>query len=430
MAELVTQINELKQKRAKLWKDMQELDARASGENRDFSPEEREQWDRMDTDLTRMTDEIDRKEKLLAEQDKRAMDDDRQRDDTRDFKPNPDDPGQRTKEEDEKYKTAFRSWLLGGPDALTPEQRALMASRFVAGSEFRAQGVATGAAGGYTVPEGFYNKLTEAMKWYGGIRDSRATIITTVSGNDLPMPTDNDTGNKGARVGENTQVAEQDVAFGQKVLKAHMYTSKIVRVSFQLLQDSGFDIEAYLARKLGERIGRITNEEFTTGTGSGDSMPQGVVTGALQGKVGANGQTTSVTYEDLIDLEHAVDRAYRREAEWMFRDGTLAILKKLKDGEGRPLWVPGMASREPDRILGYGYAINNDMPAMAAGAKSILFGGFSLFHVRDVVGAQLLRLTERYADYLQVGFLAFSRHDSVLLDAGTGPIKYYQNSAS
>jgi HK97 family phage major capsid protein len=423
-------INELKQKRAKLWHDMQTLDAKVSGENRDFSPEEREQWDKMDVDLTRMTDEITRKEKLLAERDKRAAEQDTQTDDTRDFKPDPGRVEERAKEEDEKYKTAFRTWILGGPEALTPEQRSLMASRFVAGSELRAQGVATGAAGGYTVPEGFYNRLTEAMKWYGGIRDSRATILTTASGSDLPMPTDNDTTNKGARVGENTQVTEQDVAFGQKTLKAYMYTSKVVRVSFQLLQDSAFDIEAYLARKLGERIGRITNEEFTTGTGSAGSMPQGVVTGALQGKVGATGQTTSVTYEDLVDLEHSVDKAYRRAAEFMLHDTTLAVLKKLKDGDGRPMWIPGMATREPDTILGYRYVINNDMPAMAAGAKSILFGDFSLFHVRDVVGAQLLRLTERYADFLQVGFLAFSRHDSVLLDAGTGPIKYYQNSAT
>src|SRR5690606_40696617 len=89
-----------------------------------------------------------------------------------------------------------------------------------------------------------------------------------------------------------------------------------------------------------------------------------------------------------------------------------------------------IAVREPNTILGYPYVVNNDMPVMAADAKSILFGDFSNYFIRDVLGVQLLRLEERYADYLQVGFLAFSRHDGVLADAGAGPIRYYQNSST
>jgi len=207
-----------------------------------------------------------------------------------------------------------------------------------------------------------------------------------------------------------------------------MYTSKIVRISFQLLQDSAFDLESWLARKLGIRIARITNEHFTVGTGT--SQPEGVVTGASQGKVGASGQTTSVTYPDLVDLEHSVDRAYRTNGQWMFHDSSLKALKKMEDSQNRPLWLPGIAQREPDMILGKPYIVNNDMPEMAASAKSILFGDFSAYCIRDVLGVQLLRLVERYADYLQVGFLAFARHDGGMLDAGTGPIKYYQNSAT
>jgi HK97 family phage major capsid protein len=284
------------------------------------------------------------------------------------------------------------------------------------------------SAGGYTIPEDFYNKLTDALKFYGGMRQSRAEIIRSTSGADLPMPTDDDTSNSGAILDENTQVGEQDITFGVVILGAYMYTSKLVRVSLQLLQDSAFDLESWLARKLGERIGRATNNHFTVGTGT--AQPNGVVTAASEGKVGDTGQTTSVTYGDLVDLFHAVDRDYRQNGEWMMHDSSLKALKKLEDNDGRPLWQPGLAVREPDTILGKPYIVNNDVPVMGVDAKSILFGDFSLYKIRDVLGVQVLRLQERYADFLQVGFLAFSRHDGDLLDAGTAPIKYYQNSST
>lgn len=298
--------------------------------------------------------------------------------------------------------------------ALTPEQRALS--------------VGSDSAGGYAVPEGFANQLTEAMLAFGGMRASRATVLNTMSGATLPYPTTNDTANAGAILAENAQVTEQDTTFGVVNIGAFMYTSKLVRVSLQLLQDSAFDMEAYLARMLGTRVARITNTHFTTGTGSG--QPSGVVTGAALGKAGASGQVATVTYADIVDLQHSVDPAYRTDAEWMFADSTLKALKKLVDGEQRPLWAPGIAVKEPDTILSHRYVINQDVAAMAASAKSILFGDFSQYLIRDVTGADLLILRERYADYLQVGFISFSRHDGALIDAGTDPIKFYQNAAS
>jgi len=105
------------------------------------------------------------------------------------------------------------------------------------------------------------------------------------------------------------------------------------------------------------------------------------------------------------------------------------VLKKLKDGNSLPLWVPELAGGAPQTILGYRYTINNDVAAMAANAKSLLFGDFKKYVIRDVRGISLMRLAERYAEYRQVGFFAFSRHDGDLIDAGTHPIKYYANSA-
>ena len=232
----------------------------------------------------------------------------------------------------------------------------------------------------------------------------------------------------GAILAENTAASEQDIAFNQITLDAYTYTSKIVRVSYQLLQDSAVDIEDFVGRKMGERVARILNQHFTTGTGT--NQPRGIVTAAASGKVGASGQTTSITYDDIVDLVHAVDPAYRGRARFMLSDSSVKALKKLKATDGSPLWVPGTALREPDTLLGYGYTINQDMPSMAANAKSILFGDLSKYLIRNVKGFTLVRMAEKYAEFLQVGFMGFARYDGDLLDAGANPIKFYQNSAS
>jgi HK97 family phage major capsid protein len=208
-----------------------------------------------------------------------------------------------------------------------------------------------------------------------------------------------------------------------------MYTSKLVRVSLQLLNDNAFDLESWLAGVLGRRIGRAQNQHFTTGTGT--AQPEGVQTNAVIGKTGATGQTTSVTYDDLIDLIHSVDPAYRNSgrAQFMLNDASLSAARKLKDGQNRPLWEPSIQVGTPDGLLGYGYTINQDMPVMAANAKSIMFGDFYAgYLIRDVQDVQLLRLAERYADYLQVGFLAFARTDGTPQD--TAAYRAYRNSAT
>jgi HK97 family phage major capsid protein len=317
---------------------------------------------------------------------------------------------------------AFNAYMRGGFAAMTDEQRAHATARFNA-----AQSTGTGSAGGYTVPTGFYTTLEEAMKAYGGMLDM-ATIIRTTTGNSLPMPTANDTNNSGAILTENAQVGNQDTTFGAVTLGAYTYTSKLVLVSNQLLQDSEFDLNSYLAKILGVRIARAINTHFTVGTGT--AQPMGCVTAAALGKTGAVGQTTSILYDDLVDLQHSVDPEYRRNATFMFADSTLKVLKKMKDSQGRPLWLPGIATGEPDTILGQRYAINQDMPVMAANAKSVCYGDHSKYMIRQVAGTQVLRLTERYADYNQTGFLAFQRWDGNLLDAGMQPIKYYANSAT
>lgn len=406
---------ELRAKRATIANEAQEIVKLASDEGREFTSEERTKFDAIMADVDALKGDIDRIEKHEAL--------------TRDLAaPQRTIVGGREVETPEvtkderaaQHAAAFRAYLMGGEQDLSPEHRSIL-------REMRAQAVGTDAAGGYTVPEGFSNQLEESMLAFGGMREA-ANVFSTASGNDLPWPTVNDTAQKGAILAENTAASEQDFTFASVIFGAYKYSSKLVKVSVELLQDSAFDLNAFLARNLGTRIARITNEHFTTGTGT--AQPNGVVTAASLGKAGTTGQTTTVIYDDLVDLQHSVDPAYRRGAIWMLADSSVKVIKKLKDADNRPLWSAGLAVREPDTILGVRYVINQDVPAMAASAKSILFGDFSKYMIRDVLGVQVLRLNERYADAHQVGFLAFSRHDGDLLDAGTDPIKYYQNSAT
>lgn len=294
--------------------------------------------------------------------------------------------------------------------------------------EYRAaQGVGSGGIGGFTVPDEMMRPLERALLTYGGMRQA-ATVLRTSTGADLPIPMVNDTGSVGAIVGENSTHSEAGVTFTQLVLNAYKYSSKYVLVSVELMQDSAVNMAEFLGSALGERIGRITNQHFTTGTGTG--QPNGIVTAATSGLTGTTGNTTTVSYGNLVDLEHSVDPAYRIGAKFMFADSTLKVIKKLTDSQNRPLWSAGMSVREPDTILGYPYVINQDVAAMTASSKSVLFGDLSKYLIRDVRSVELIRLDERFAEYGQVAFLAFARMDGDLLNAGTNPVKYLTQPAS
>lgn len=170
---------------------------------------------------------------------------------------------------------------------------------------------------------------------------------------------------------------------------------------------------------MGERIGRITNEHYTVGTGS--SEPNGVKNVA-NGAVTVAASATAIAADELIDIQGALDPAYDANAEWMFKNATLTAIKKLKDGNNNYLWLSGLAFREPDTILGRPFIVNQDMRGIGADKRSLLYGDFSKYWIRDTQDIQVLRLVERFADSAQVGFVAFHRSDGDIIDAGTFPI--------
>jgi HK97 family phage major capsid protein len=329
------------------------------------------------------------------------------------------------------YGAALRSYLMNGFGMMTADEQAALRGGY---REFedRTQSTLTGAAGGFDVaPDtSFYGRIIEAQKYYGGMFSAGCTVLNTATGADLPIPVTDDTSNVGAIVAEEgSHTGATNVALAQKTLHAYLYSSKIVKVSLQLLQDSSTDWEGFLARIFGQRLGRIQNTHLTTGTGT--AQPSGVVTGASSGRQSATGNTTSVPADDIIRLVHSVDVAYRGAGcKFMTNDSTALALELLKDGDGQYLWKAGLTEGAPDRLRGYPVVINNDMAALATSAKHTLFGDFSHYFIRQVRGIQVVRLNELYAENGQVGFLAFMRMDGGLVDAGQGPVRYLQNSAS
>lgn len=399
----------LREQRAKLIADARALtDAVPDGET--MSAEVEQQFDAMMAQADKLKGEIDKVERLDSVE--AGLNERVERRAGRD--------GQSTDEAaaaEAAEAGAFRAYMRGGFSGMTEEQRSLASPRFQA-----AQGTGSGTAGGYTVPEGFYGQMISAELAFGGMIEA-AFVFDTETGAPLPIPTDNDTANEGAILGENSQATEQDVSFGATTLNAHTYSSKLVRVANQLLQDNAFNLEAFLAGKLGTRLARIQNRHFTVGSGA--SQPTGIVGASTLGVTAAS--ATAIAADELIDLEHSVDPAYRMNARYMMADSTLKAIKKLKDGEGRYLWTSGLAFKEPDTINGHRYVINQHMAAIGGGNKSMLFGDFTKYFIRRVTGVQVLRLTERYADYNQTGFLAFQRVDGNLVDAGTHPVKHLVN---
>lgn len=325
----------------------------------------------------------------------------------------------------DEYRKAFANWMRGGERGLEADQIRMLQAF---GPEARDNSAGTNSAGGYTVPTDFLAKITETLKAYGGIMGI-SNVLYTSNGRTLPWPSNDDTSNVGALISENTADTNQDLVFAQKSLSAFTYTSKAIKLSLELLQDTDFDLESFVGKKCGQRLGRIVSTHLATGDGS--SKPTGIANAPTVGKTGLTGQTTSVIYDDLIDLIHSIDVAYRNSGTCRFAmaDTSLATVRKLKDSQGHPLWQPSIQAGVPDTLLSYAVTVDNGMPTMAANALPILFGDFTEgYIVRVARDVELVTLRERWADQRQVGYFGFMRVDAKPDD--TSAIKAYKNSAT
>ena len=321
------------------------------------------------------------------------------------------------KSEGPSAKALLNKWMAGGDNALTAEDW---------GHIRNTMSTTTASQGGYTVETEVASNVLDAMAKYGGMRNV-ATVIKTSQGNPMSWPTSDGTSETGEILAENASATDADPSFGTKSLPVYKYSSKVVTVPIELLQDTEIDMESFVNGRIAQRLGRITNTHFTVGTGS--SQPNGIVTGITVGKTAA--AATAFTYSELVELVHSIDPAYRENgAKFMFSDAALKQMKQLLDGDNRPLWVPSLTEKEPAKLLGYGYQINQDVADPAASAKSVVFGDLKKYIIRDVMAITYYRFTDSaFAKKGQVGFLAFLRSGGNYMDVG-GAVKVLQMAAS
>ena len=408
-------IKGLMEKRKDLFAQAEDVKGRAVKETRERTGEETEQIEKLFNDIDGISKDIDLRTRQLEIE--RTMANQPSTDQEKRNQDKPDAP--------KEYRDVFTKWFKGGGsiDSLTREERSILSI----GEKRAAQTTQTGSSGGNLIPEGFSGQLEKVMALYGGMMEA-GRVWKTASGNPIPWPTVNDTGNVAVLIAENTQEAEQAFALSEVVFNAYKYTSKLVRVPYELLQDSFFNMESLLADLFGERLGRGINADLTTGDGS--AKPNGVVTAATSGLTAAAG--AAVTRAELVQLIHSVDPAYRMgpKAGFMFNDQTLSALKQIAIGssDARPLWQPSMAVGEPNTIEGYRYWINQNVADLAIDSLSVLFGDFDKYVIRVSDGIRIRQSEHLYMDYDQTAYVAHMRVDGDLIAAGA--IKYITQAAS
>lgn len=395
-------LHELKQKRNTIATDMRALHDKIGDTT--WTEEQRTQWNAAKSELDALDVRIAREDELRR-QDQNYIDEN----ETENRHQQNSDPANPDAKAGERRAAAFDRFLRHGFSELSAEERQAV-------KELRAQGTSPDAKGGYTVPTQMLNKIVDSMKAYGGIA-SVAQILNTSTGQDITWSTSDGTAEEGELLGENTETTDEDVTFGTAVLGAKKLSSKIIKVSNELLQDSGVDIEAYLASRIGQRIGRGEAKYLVQGTGAGAPVqPKGLVA-SVTGTVNT-AAAAAFTWQEMNKLKHAIDPAYRSgpKFRWAFNDSTLQVIEEMVDDQKRPLWLPDVVGGTPATILNIPYVIDQAIEGIAAGKKFAFLGDFDRFIVRRVAYMTLKRLVERYAEYDQTAFLAFHRFDCVLED--------------
>lgn len=387
----MSKILELREKRAKAWEAAKAFLDSKRGADGLLSAEDVATYDKMEADVVNLGKEIDRLERqqaLDAELNKPVNTPITGR-------PAMGSGEEKTGRASAEYRRSF--WNV-------------MRSKMPGHEILNALQVGTDSEGGYLVPDEYERTLVQALEEQNIFR-SLAHVIQTSSG-DRKIPV---VATKGTAswVDEEGAIPESDDAFSQVSIGAYKLGT-MIKVSEELINDSVFDLEAYIAREFARRIGNKEEEAFFTGDGSG--KPLGVLAENGGAEVGVTAASaTAITADELIDLFYSLKAHYRKNAVWLLNDSTIKAIRKLKDNNQQYLWQPGLTAGAPDTLLGRPVRTSAFMPALAAGSKSVLFGDLSYYWVADRQGRSFRRLGELFAPTGQVGFLATQRVDGKLI---------------
>ena len=416
---------EIKTERAEIFSGMSAIMDKVNTENRSLTVEERTEFDTREAKLTELDADLDRVVKYNRREDERES-----------YGATKNVSRDELESGTDAYTRAYTNWFKRGERGLSEADSILLRD---AGPLGTTAGTAAGD-GGYLVPQGFWHNLQIALKAYGGIL-SLCKVVPTDTGNPMPWPTVDPTSIVGSYITENTQLGSQDFSFGQGMLNAWTITSNVILASLQIINDSAFDVDSFVSDRIGESIGRKVAAELITGSGTsallGVQTALAAVTGSGVGLGGiyaaptesirflADGGSASTklaqavpSFADILAMVEYVDPAYRAmgNCKFVFSSATLSNLRKQTDAYGHPLWNPNVQVGGQDDLYGYSYQIDQNAGGVSTSASTVggvLFGDFSrAMVVRQVNQAGTMRLTERYADYLQVGYLGYVRMDA------------------
>lgn len=403
MAVSWTEIKKLREDRAALVAEGDKLVTLAGGEERDFSPEENEKFDKIMGDADKLRSRIETMERQYDAE--KALS---PRDEKRDLTPSPNEvPGATDAAEvdheanEKRSAEVYESWLTGD-----------MTDREML-NELRDLSTSTDAKGGYAVPSLVYDKIIVPMKEVDAVRRAGATILTVDGSGPYSVPYIDDDGNDGAQKAENADDTDQDTDFGEADLQDYRFDSKGIPVSEQMLMTRP-DLEQVLYRLIRQRIARVTQTAFTTGSGS--SAPQGVVTGATTGKTAA--ATAAITYAEIVDLFHSVGQMYRQLPSFgsMMNDTTLAAIRKLVDNDGQPIFSVSTVLGTPDMVYGKPVIVNEACADLGASNSPIVVGAFEHYYVKDVRSTRIKRDPYSRSNKDQVVFHGFHNAGGAVAD--------------
>jgi len=386
----MSKIAEMRQKRGDLWDKAKAFLNEHADENGMMNAEDTATYERMEKDIDSFGAAIDREER--AERLERELNAPTAK--TLTSQPEKALFGKQGRSSDE-YKNAF--WKM-------------VRDRSAHYTVFNALQVGTDTEGGFLVPDEYERTLIQALEEENKLRSLCKVIRTSSGDRKIPLVASHGTA---SWVDEEGLIPESDDAFGQISLGAHKVAS-IIKVSDELLQDSVFDVESYIATEFARRVGDAEEAAFINGDGAG--KPIGMLhdtNGAAAGVTAAS--ATAITADELIDLVYSLKAPYRKRARFLFNDQTIKAIRKLKDGNGQFLWQPGLQAGQPNTLLGYNYETSTHMPIIGAGAKPILFGDFSSYWIADRDGRSIQRLNELYAATGQIGFRVTQRLDGRLV---------------
>lgn len=383
-------ILELREKRAKIWEDAKKFLDEKRNQDGLLASADIEVYEKMEADVVNLGKEIDRLER------QKSMD----------------------LEFSKPLNTPITEKPAGMPEAKTGRGSDeysksfwnAMRNKSLSFEITNALQIGSDSEGGYLVPDEFERTLVEGLEEENIFRTMAKVIATSSGDRKIPVVA---TKGSASWIEEEGAAPESDDSFGQVSISAYKLGT-LLKVSEELLNDSIFNLEAYIAKEFARRIGAKEEEAFFIGDGVG--KPTGIFNtngGAQDGITTAS--ATAITVDEIMDLYYSLKSPYRKSATFILNDATVKAIRKLKDGNGNYIWQPSITAGTPDTILNSPVKTSSYVPTIAAGAKTVAFGDFSYYWIADRQGRSFKRLNELYATTGQVGFMATQRVDGKLI---------------